>query len=173
MGRGAVPVSGAVVWLTGLPSSGKSTLAGRLLLRLRGEGHLAAVLDGDEVREALVPRPGYTGPERASFYATLARLAALLARQGLTVIVAATANRRSYRDEARALAPRFVEVHLDVSPDICRSRDAKGLFARAARGGAPELPGAGAEYEPPAAPDVVARGGEDADALDEILRRLS
>ncbi|MGZ6126474.1 MAG: adenylyl-sulfate kinase [Myxococcales bacterium] len=165
-------MSGAVVWVTGLPSSGKSTLAARLLSRLRREGRPAAILDGDEVRDALVPRPGYTAPERDAFYATLARLAALLARQELTVIVAATANRRVYREQARALAPRFLEVHLDVSADVCRQRDAKGLYARSAEGGVPDLPGAGAGYEAPVAPEVVARGGEDADALEEILRRL-
>lgn len=165
-------MSGAVVWLTGLPSSGKSTLAQRLLLRLRGAGRPAALLDGDEVRAALVPRPGYTSTERDSFYATLAQLAALLARQGLIAIVAATANRRAYRDQARVLAPRFIEVYLDVTAEVCRQRDAKGLYARAAEGAAPDLPGAGAGYEPSAAPEVVARGGEDGIALEEILRRL-
>jgi len=165
-------VSGAVVWLTGLPSSGKSTLARRLLLRLRAEGRPAAVLDGDEVREALVPRPAYAPAERDAFYGTLGRLAALLARQDLTVIVAATANRRAYRDEARALAPRFVEVYLDVPAEVCRERDAKGLYARAARGAAPDLPGAGAGYEPSAAPEVIAHGGEDAAALESIVRRI-
>lgn len=165
-------MSGAVVWLTGLPSSGKSTLASRLLQRLRQEGQPALVLDGDDVRESLVPRPGYASAERDAFYATLGKLAALLARQDLVVIVAATANRRAYRDEARRLSPRFIEVWLDVPAEICRQRDAKGLYARAAQGAAPDLPGAGAAYEPSAAPDVVARGGEDPVALEEILRRL-
>jgi adenylylsulfate kinase len=166
-------VSGAVIWLTGLPSSGKSTLARRLLPRLREGGHPVAVLDGDEVREALVPRPGYGAADRDWLYASLAKLAALLARQELVVIVAATANRRAYREQARALAPRFIEVYLEVAADVCRARDAKGLYARSARGAAPDLPGAGAEYEPPAAPEVVARGGEDGAAVEEILRRLS
>lgn len=166
-------MSGAVIWLTGLPSSGKSTLAGRLLPRLRREGRPSAILDGDEVRDALVPRPGYGADDRDWFYSTLAKVAALLARQDLDVIVAATANRRAWRDLARALAPRFVEVFLDVPADTCRLRDAKGLYARAAQGGAPDLPGAGVEYEPPRAPEVIARGGEDAAAVEEILRRLS
>ena len=165
-------MSGAVVWLTGLPSAGKSTLAKRLLERLRLEAAQAALLDGDEVRDALVPRPGYTSKERDAFYATLGRLSALLARQGLTVIVAATAHRRTYRDAARALSPRFVEVWLDVPADVCRERDAKGLYASAARGAAPDLPGAGPDYEPPKAPEVVARGGEDASAVEKILQLL-
>jgi adenylylsulfate kinase len=166
-------MTGAVVWMTGLPSSGKSTLAALLRDRLVAEGRPAALLDGDAVREALVPRPGYSLAERDAFYATLARLAALLARQGLLVAVAATAHRRAHRAEARALAPRFVEVFLDVPAEECRRRDAKGLYAQAAAGGAPDLPGAGVGYEPPEVPEVVAHGGKDEAALREILRRLA
>ena len=162
-------MTGAVVWLTGLPSSGKSTLALRMLGRLREVARPAAVLDGDEVRDALVPRPGYTLGERDAFYTTLGRLAALLARQGLVVIVAATAHRREWRDRARALAPRFLEVHLDAPAAECRRRDAKGLYARAVAG----LPGAGVEYEAPETPDVAAFGGEDVSALQRILERLA
>jgi len=165
-------MSGAVVWLTGLPSSGKSTLAARLLAQLVAAGRPAALLDGDEVRDALVPRPGYAPAERDSFYATLARLAALLARQGLVVLVAATANRRAHRAQARSLAPRFLEVYLDVPTDECRRRDAKGLYARAAQGKTRDLPGADAAYEVPESPDVVARGGEDPGAVHEILGRI-
>jgi adenylylsulfate kinase len=161
-------VTGAVVWITGLPSSGKSTLAERLLRRLREAGIAALALDGDEVRAALVPAPGYGAADRDAFYATLANLAALVARQGVVAIVAATANLRAYRDRARALAPRFLEVFVDVSLDECRRRDAKGLYARAGQGAARDVPGADARYEPPLAPDVVARGGEDPTALDRI-----
>jgi adenylylsulfate kinase len=163
---------GAVVWLTGLPSSGKSTLAARLSAELRAERLPSAVLDGDEVRAALVPAMGYTGAARDAFYATLANLAALLARQGTIAIVAATANRRAWRERARSLCPRFVEVYLEVPLDECRRRDAKGLYARAAQGSAHGVPGADTAYEAPLAPEVVARGGEDADALQRILRRL-
>lgn len=163
---------GAVVFVTGLPSSGKSTLAGRLVARLRHAGRPSVLLDGDEVRAALVPPPGYAPAERDAFYATLARLAALLARQGVLVAVAATANRRAHRAEARALAPRFVEVLVDVPAEECARRDAKGLWATARAGSAPELPGAGAPYERPERPDVVAVGGEDAVAVEAIVRLL-
>lgn len=165
-------MSGAVVWLTGLPSSGKSTLAGRLRVRLAALARCAVVLDGDEVRRALVPAPGYAPQERDDFYATLGRLAALLARQGTIVLVAATAPRRAHREGARALAPRFLEVFLDVSAEECARRDPKGLWARARAGDAPQLPGAGAPYEPPHAPEVRAAGGEDAAAVGAVLRAL-
>jgi adenylylsulfate kinase len=165
-------VSGVVVWITGLPSSGKSTLAQLLQRRLREAGRPSLVLDGDEVRGALVPAPGYTPEARDAFYATLARLAALAAAQGLVVVVPATAHRAAYRDEAKRLAPAFVEVHVDVDAEECRRRDAKGLYAAAGAGRAAGLPGADLAYEPPAAPDIVASGGADEGAADRVLALL-
>ncbi len=160
---------GVVVWITGLPSSGKSTLAARLRERLAAAGRPCVLLDGDAVREALVPRPGYAAAERDAFYATMARLAAMLSAQGLVVMVAATAPRRAHREEARRMAPRFLEVFVEVPAEECARRDAKGLWAKARAGAAPDLPGAGASYEPPRAPDVTARGGDDAEAVERIL----
>jgi adenylylsulfate kinase len=163
---------GAVVWFTGLPSSGKSTLAEAVRRRLLEAGRAVVRLDGDEVRRALVPAPGYWPAERDAFYETLARLAALLAGQGVTVLVAATAHRRAHRARARELAPRFVEVHVATPAAACEARDAKGLWAAARAGRAPLLPGVGIEYEPPEGPDVVAAGGMDAAAVEAVVARL-
>lgn len=165
--------SGVVLWLTGLPSSGKSTLARRLDERLCTEGAKAVILDGDEVRAALVPPPGYDGAGRAMFYATLGRMAALIARQGHIVIVAATANRRAYREAARAIAPRFIEVWVATSEEECRRRDAKGLYAAAATGALHDVPGAGVDYEPPVNPEAVAQGGADAEVVERILGMIA
>jgi adenylylsulfate kinase len=170
---GEVSRDGTVIWITGLPASGKSTLAARLRERLDGLGRAAVVLDGDEVRQALVPRLGYSPGERDAFYETLARLAALLARGGLAVIVAATAPRRAHRAAARALAPRFLEVFVNVSPEECARRDPKGLWARARAGEAPTLPGAGQPYEPPEEPEVRATGGEDTAAVEAVVGMLA
>ncbi|HSN90369.1 MAG TPA: adenylyl-sulfate kinase [Anaeromyxobacteraceae bacterium] len=165
-------MTGAVVWLTGLPASGKTALARRLRDRLEAAGRAPVLLDGDEVRAALVPAPGHDEAGRAAFYETLARLAALLARQGRIALVAATAHRRAFRERARALAPRFVEVFVDVPEETCAARDPKGLWARARAGSAPQLPGAGPAYERPERPEVVASGGEDERAVEETLARL-
>jgi adenylylsulfate kinase len=159
---------GAVVWITGLPSSGKSTFAGRLRQWLAEVGRPSCTLDGDEVRQALVPAPGYTPGARDDFYATLARLAALIAAQGLVVVVPATAHRAAYRAEARRLSPRFVEVYVDVPVDECRRRDAKGLYAAAV--GA--LPGDDVAYEAPDAPEVMAKGGQDDEAVGRVMALL-
>jgi adenylylsulfate kinase len=163
----------AIVWVTGLPSSGKSTLARRIRDRLRETGRPSLVLDGDEVRAALVPSPGFDEVGRAGFYETLGNLALALAAEGVVAVVAATAHRRSFRDRVRARAARFVEVFVDVPPETCAARDPKGLWARARAGAAPALPGAGIAYERPAAPEVVAQGGEDAAAVEAALAALT
>jgi adenylylsulfate kinase len=165
-------VIGVVAWITGLPSSGKSTFATALREGLVLRGISAAVLDSDFVREALVPAPGYGDIERAQFYETLARLAALIARQSLAVIVPATANRRAFRERARALAPRFIEVWLDVSIDECRQRDKKGLYALGEIGEVSHLPGADAVYELPTAAEVTAKGGTDFDAVQRTITMI-
>ncbi len=162
-------MTGAVVWITGLPSCGKSTLAARVAAHLRGAGVPVAVLDGDQVRAALDPRPGYDAEARSRYYGTLAHLAALLAVQGLVAVVAATAHRRAFRERARALAPRFVEVFVDVPLEVCAARDTKGLYAASRRGAVTELPGMGQGFEPPEHPDVVASGGEDPSAPAAVL----
>jgi adenylylsulfate kinase len=165
-------MSGVVVWLTGLPAAGKSTLAVALRERLRARGRPVCVLDSDDVRAALRPRLGYDDRARDDFYATLANLAVLFAGQGLVVLVAATANLRRYRDAARAGAPRFLEVYVRVDPDECARRDPKGLYAAVRAGKLSGLPGVDADYEPPERADVVARGGQDADALERVFARV-
>jgi adenylylsulfate kinase len=165
-------VSGGVVWVDGLPSSGKSTLAARLVARLRELGRPALLLDGDDVRRALDPPPGFDDQGRRAFYGTLARLAALAAGQGLVAVVAATSSRRAHRDEARRLWPGLLEVFVDVPPEECERRDAKGLYARARRGEVSALPGVGEPFERPEAPEVRARGGEDEAAVRAVLERL-
>jgi adenylylsulfate kinase len=164
-----VSSAGVVVWFTGLPSSGKSTLARHALLTLRERAAPTVLLDGDDVRACLVPTPGYDEIERSDFYESLARLAALLARQGFVVLVPATAHRTIFRQRARLLAPRFVEVWVQTPAQDCAERDARGLWARARAGEAPALPGPGVVYEPPAAPELIADGGFDERACEAVV----
>jgi len=165
--RGAA--RGAVAWITGLPAAGKSTFGRALAARARAAGLPAALLDGDAVRAALGRPAGRGAAERDAFYAALARLAALLARQGLTVVVAATAPRRAHRALARRLAPAFVEIHVATPAEACARRDPKGLWGAARAGRLPALPGAGAPYEPPRRAAVTAAGGRDREALAAAL----
>jgi adenylylsulfate kinase len=162
-----------VVFISGLPSSGKSKLARNLRTELGARGVPAVVLDGDEVRETLVPKPGYSEDERQRFYEFLGNLAALLARQGPCVLVAATAHRRAFREHARRVAPRFIEVWVDVPLDECRRRDKKGLYARFRSGELHDVPGEDVEYEAPEQPDTIATGGNDTAAIQAVTARLT
>lgn len=161
---------GAIVWFTGLPSAGKSTLARALVAALREAGRPSLLLDGDEVREVLVPRHGHDEAGRDAFYRSMVGVATIAARQGLVAIIAATGHRRLWRDLARAQVRRFVEVHVATPLDECQRRDAKGLYARLGAGS--QLPGLGIPYEPPIAPEVVASGDDTPRVLDAVLTAL-
>lgn len=165
-------MTGAIVWFTGLPSSGKSRLARRVQARLAGECKPCCLLDGDRVRGLLHPQPGYSTKERDDFYLTLGGLALELAQQGLIVLVPATANLKQYRDRIRAQAPRFIEVWMTASLDECRLRDAKRLYAQFAGGQVRGVPGEDAIYEAPEFAEVTANGGDDDDALLRIVQSL-
>lgn len=166
-------MSGAIVWFTGLPSSGKSRLARRVQTRLNGECLPCCLLDGDRVRGLLHPRPGYSDAERDDFYLTLGGLALELAQQGLVVLVPATANRKQYRDRIRAQAPRFIEVWMTATLDECRLRDAKRLYAQFAGGQLSGVPGEDTIYEAPEFAEVTAEGGDDDAALLRIIQILT
>jgi len=163
---------GVVVWITGLPSAGKSTLAQTVFQELEKVEEQPCVLDGDVVRKVLFPNLGYSEADRAEFYGSLARLAALLAKQGLVVLVPATAHRRAFREQCREIAPAFIELHVDTPVEECRSRDSKGLYAGSDGGHERHVPGANLTYERPLAPDVVARDGRDRDAVVRVVRKI-
>ena len=147
--------AGFAIWFTGLPSSGKTTLAHALSGLLRERGLAVQVLDSDELRRRLTPNPVYSEDERDWFYDTVVFLAELLTANGVNVVIAATASRRVYRQRARDRIACFAEVYVVCSPEVCRARDPKGLWERADRGEITNLPGGGASYEAPHAPEAV------------------
>jgi adenylylsulfate kinase len=162
-----------VVWFTGRPAAGKTTLA-RALKELAADRGVALVhLESDSLRRILTPHPTYAAEERDRFYEMVAGLAALLAGQGFPVIVDATGPRRAHRNGARRRIPVFLEVFVDTPPEVCERRDPKGLY-RAARGGdAPHLPGMGEPYEEPLRPDLVVSGaGAPEEAIGSLWRLL-
>jgi adenylylsulfate kinase len=165
-------MTGAIVWFTGLPASGKSTLAARTWLHLVASGRSAVVLDGDAVHAALGAH-AYTTADRDAFYRTLAELAALLAHQGIVVLVPATAPRRAHRDLARATGAHVLEVWVRTPLAECETRDDKGLYARARRGEIATLPGVGVPFEPPEHADVIATGGRDEAAVAAVCALLA
>jgi adenylylsulfate kinase len=161
-------MTGMVIWFTGLPASGKSTLAREVRERLLDRGKTPCLLDSDVIRQVTAPLLGYSDEGRDAFYEALAGLAAELASQGLVVLVAATAHRSAYRERARSLAPRFLEVWVTTPVDVCRLRDGKGLYA-GEPGVTSALPGVGTVYEEPVHPDIRADGGRDRAAASAIV----
>jgi adenylylsulfate kinase len=164
-------MTGAIVWFTGLPASGKTTLAEHTRARLASLGRPAIVLDGDALRDVLGAR-SYGGDDRDELYRVLADLAVMIARQDAIVLVAATAPRRAHRERARRVPARFFEVWIRTSRAACEQRDPKQLYARARRGEITTLPGVGVPFEVPEHPDVVAEGGQDDTAVAAIVRLL-
>jgi adenylylsulfate kinase len=146
---------GFVVWFTGLPATGKTTLAQTVQRQLAGHGICTLLLDSDVMRRIFIPKPTYSDQERDWFYGTLVRLAVGLSGDGVNVLIAATANRRSYRDAARRQITRFAEVYVYCSPTTLRQRDPKGLYAAAQADPENRLPGLGAPFEPPLHPEVI------------------
>jgi len=165
-------MSGVVVWFTGLPASGKSTLAADVASALVEQGERPVTLDGDDIRRVLVPAPGYDAAAREGYYSTLGNLAALLAAQGFVVLVPATANRAHFRRHAREQAPAFVEVFVSTKASECSRRDPKGLYASAADAGGGMLPGVQVPYEEPEQAEVVADGGTSPEAVTAVLAAI-
>lgn len=170
----ANPEPGFAVWLTGLPSSGKSTLTAALTNQLAARGIRAAVLESDVLRRILTPRPVYSEPERDTFYGAMVYIGKLLVDHGVPVIFDATANRRAYRDRARREIARFLEVYVDCPLNVCITRDPKGIYKRAQEGGSNTVPGLQATYEPPEHPDLVVRTDQEApeDAAQRVIAEL-
>ena len=161
--------TGFAIWLTGLPASGKSTIARELVRKLTARGIHTVVLESDELRKILTPEPAYSAEERAGFYRSLVRIGDLLVRQNVNVIFDATANKREYRDQARALIPRFLEVYVQCPLEVCIQRDPKGIYRRAASGAASSVPGMQVSYEPPIAPEVILDGQAQPEVASEVL----
>jgi bifunctional enzyme CysN/CysC len=148
--------AGGVVWITGLPSAGKTTLAESVAASLRTQGAAVLVLDGDRLRAGLSRDLGFAHPARAEQVRRAAEIARIAAEQGYLVIAALISPIRTDRAAARAIvAPlHFLETWLDADPTLCRARDPKGLWAEAAAGRRTGLTGHDAPYEAPLAPDL-------------------
>ncbi|MET9538870.1 adenylyl-sulfate kinase [Streptomyces sp. NPDC006553] len=151
-------VTGATIWLTGLPSAGKTTIAYELAGRLREEGHRVEVLDGDEIREFLSAGLGFSREDRHTNVQRIGFVAELLASNGVTALVPVIAP---YEDSREAVRKRhasegtpYVEVHVATPVDVCSVRDVKGLYAKQAAGEISGLTGVDDPYDEPRNPDL-------------------
>jgi len=156
---------GWCVWVTGLPGSGKSTIARALLDKMREQNVHAQILSSDMLRKVMTPNPRYTEEERSIVYGTIVFIAKLLTENGVNVIIDATANRRRYRSKARKEIPFFVEAYIRCSLKVCIKRESKrrgytyhapeDIYKKAFTGESKTVPGIGAPYEEPFDPEVT------------------
>jgi adenylylsulfate kinase len=150
---------GAVVWLTGLSGSGKTTISCALERALFDLGLQVYILDGDNIRHGLNAKLGFSREDREENIRRVAEVATLIADIGVVAIAAFISpyreDRRRAREIAQAAGKEFIEVYLDAPVEVCEQRDVKGLYKRARAGEIAEFTGISAPYEEPRAAEVV------------------
>jgi adenylyl-sulfate kinase len=166
-----------VLWFTGLPGAGKSTLARLAAVELEQRGRHVELLDGDVVRTHLSRDLGYSRADRETNIERIAWVSSRLVRAGAVVVVAAIAPYAGSRRRARELVEEqgaFVEVHVATPLEECMRRDPKGLYARAAAGEVANVTGLDDPYEQPEAPELRldTTGVEPAESLRDVLGTL-
>ncbi|WP_171075884.1 adenylyl-sulfate kinase [Streptomyces sp. YIM 121038] len=151
-------VTGATVWLTGLPSAGKTTIAYELARTLRERGRAVEVLDGDEIREFLSAGLGFSRADRDTNVQRIGFVAELLARNGVLALVPVIApfadSREAVRKRHQSGGTAYLEVHVATPVEVCSVRDVKGLYAKQAAGELSGLTGVDDPYEEPESPDL-------------------
>jgi adenylyl-sulfate kinase len=163
---------GCVVWFTGPPSSGKSTVAVLVERELRARAANVELLDGDAIRESLSKDLGFSKEDRDTNIRRIAFVADALSRNGVHVLVAAVSPYRETRDEVRAwLGDRFVEVYATASLEERVRRDRRGLYAKALRGELPGFTSVSDPYEEPPAPELVLQ--TERETPEESARRVA
>lgn len=144
-----------VIWLTGIPASGKTTIALELKKFYEKKGLAADILDGDEIRKTLSKDLGFSPEDRKEHNRRVIFVAKILAKNGVTTIIPLISPYRETRDYARKEIPEFVEVWIKASVDECKKRDPKGLYKKALAGEIKNLTGLQAPYEEPQNPELV------------------
>lgn len=166
---------GCTLWLTGLPSSGKSTIGFSLEHLLVQRGHLAYVLDGDNIRHGLNKNLGFSAEDRAENIRRIGEVARLFADTGVITITSFVSPYRKDRDGVRELHAKaglpFIEVFVDTPIAECEKRDPKGLYAKARAGEIKGFTGVDDPYEPPASPEVRLEAGRR--TLEECVAELA
>lgn len=144
-----------VIWLTGIPCSGKTTLALELQKLYQQKGLPVEILDGDEIRKTLSKDLGFSPEDRREHNRRVIFVAQILAKNGVTTIVPLISPYRETRANARKEIPNFFEVWVKASVDECKKRDPKGLYKKALAGEIKNLTGLQAPYEEPEKPELV------------------
>ena len=164
-------MKGFTLWFTGLPSSGKSTLAKRLEQILSKRGFHTEVLDGDEVRLRLSKGLGFSKEDRDENIRRISYVANIITRCGAIAITCAISPYREIRDEARREIKRFVEIFVKCPLEECIKRDVKGLYKKALSGEIQNFTGVSDPYEEPLNPEIIVE--TDKETLEESLEKIT
>lgn len=167
-------MKGFTLWFTGLPCSGKSTLAKAAEETLLERGMKVEVLDGDVVRMNLSKGLGYSKEDRDTNIKRIGFVCHLLTRNDVVAIAAAIAPYREIRDFNRKLIGRLVEVYAKCPLEVCRQRDIKGMYAKADRGEIKSFTGVSDPYEEPTDPEVIVETDKETveESLAKVIRTL-
>ncbi len=167
-------MKGFTLWFTGIPCSGKSTLARRIEETLLERGVNCEVLDGDEVRENLSKELTFSKQDRDTNIRRIGYVCKLLSRNGAIAIAAAISPYRALRDEIRKQHERFVEVYVDAPLETCETRDVKGMYKLARQGKIKNFTGVSDPYEPPDNPEIAVETDKESidDSVNKIIRTL-
>ena len=154
---------GAVIWVTGLSASGKSTIAHIVEKQLHEKGCSTYVLDGDNVRHGLCADLTFCPEDRAENIRRIGEMVRLFVDAGIIVLTAFISPYRQDRHQVRSLLSdgQFLEIHVDCPPEICATRDQKGIYQKAQAGIIKEFTGISAPYEPPENPELVIQSHEE------------
>ena len=167
---------GFTLWFTGLPCSGKSTLAGIVAEELKRRERFVEILDGDEVRRHLTKGLGFSREDRDENIRRIGYVCRLLSRNGAVAIAAAISPYRSVRDEVRSghEPGRFLEVFVNTPLEICMERDVKGMYKKALAGEIKNFTGIDDPYEPPLSPELIVETAAEAEpqSAARILTRI-
>ncbi|MEJ2236425.1 MAG: adenylyl-sulfate kinase [Syntrophobacterales bacterium] len=154
---------GAVIWFTGLSASGKSTIAHIVEKQLHERGCSTYVLDGDNVRHGLCADLTFCQEDRAENIRRIGEMVKLFVDAGIIVLTAFISPYRQDRQQVRSLLSdgQFLEIHVDCPPEVCATRDQKGIYQKAKAGIIKEFTGISAPYEPPENPELVIQSHEE------------
>jgi adenylylsulfate kinase len=167
-------MKGFTLWFTGLPCSGKSTLANKVEEILLERGMKVEVLDGDIVRTNLTKGLGFSKEDRDTNIRRIGFVCHLLTRNDVVAIAAAISPYKAIRDENRKLIGRFVEVYVKCPVEVAEQRDVKGMYAKAKKGEIKNFTGVDDPYEPPEKPEVAVDTDKESveGSVDKIIRTL-
>jgi adenylylsulfate kinase len=163
-----------VIWITGLPAAGKTTIAIDLSEKLITLGHRVEHLDGDLVRK-MFPGTGFTREERDRHIKRIGYLSAMLEKHDVFVVASFISPYREAREFVRSQCSNFIEVYVSTPLEECEKRDPKGLYKKARTGEISNFTGISDPYEPPENPEIeIDTTGITVDeAVSQILKNLT